>query len=306
MLSTFSSLQRQDRTWVEPLLARSPSELGSRTFAGLYLWGDHFEYRWTWIEGYWCVFAGYGPHTYMPWPPLPGPDADVTRWPTVVAAVLAHMEASPDEGAAARIDGVDEKERGAFTALGYDLSVQATEFVYPRAALVSLRGDEYKPKRWAWNYFFKHHVFRVEPLRPHHADACLDLYGRWRDAKRWNDPYAVAMARDAESAHYRALTELDDLGLTGLTVTIGDRIEGYTVGGPVGPGLFGVFLEIANPEMKGLSSYLFREFCRAQTGVDWITAMDDSGLPALTRAKTSYRPSRLVRSWSIRRRGAAR
>ena len=296
-------LRLDDRPLIEGLLAASPSDLGARTFPGVYGWRDHFDYAWRWIEGCFCLFARYGAHVYLPWPPLPGPDADPAAWRRAVAAAFAEMAGQPGGDAAARIEGVDEREAAAFEAAGYEARPQTVEYLYRRDDLVALRGNPYKSKRWAWNDFVKREVFTLDPLRSEDAEECLDLYRRWREEaqRRHPDPYAVALAEDAEALHRRVLTDLDPLGLSGLAVRIGGAIEGYTAGGPVRPGLFGVILEIANPARRGLSAYMFREFCRARTE-EWITAMDDSGLPALVRAKQSYRPARLVRSWLVRAR----
>ncbi|MFZ5875047.1 MAG: phosphatidylglycerol lysyltransferase domain-containing protein [Nitrospirota bacterium] len=297
-------LTLNDRPWIERLLDRAPSELGTRTFPGVYIWREHFEYAWTWLNGYFCLFAHYGPHTYMPWPPLPGPEAEPGRFAAVVHAAFDLMAASADQGSAARIEGVDQGECATFEAAGYEVVSHATEYVYQRHAVVDLKGNAYKSKRWAWNDFVKRQVFILEPLADRHVTECLALYRRWRDVKsgRSTDDLARAMAEDAESAHRIALTDRQALGLTGLVVSIDGRVAGYTVGGLVRPDMFGVWLEIADPSRRGLSAYLFREFCRAQTGVEWISALDDSGLASLARVKQSYRPARLVRSYLVRRR----
>lgn len=300
-------LRLADRPWVESLLHATPSELGSRTFTGVYLWRDHFDYVWTRLHGYFCLFATYGPHMYMPWPPLAGPTSDPTQWRPAVTAAFEVMASAEDRGASARIEGVDEREVGLFVNAGYEVLPHAVEYVYRREDLVALRGNSYKSKRWAWNDFTKQRVFTMDPLRDEHVEGCLSLYREWRNhkAQRSTDSFAGAMAEDAESAHRVALTERTALGLSGLVVTIDGRVAGYTLGGTVGPTLFGVWLEIADPAQRGLSVYLFREFCRAQTGVEWITAFDDSGIESLARAKQAYRPARLVTSHLVRRPAAS-
>lgn len=296
-------LQLGDRPWIESLLAASPSELGVRTFPGVYLWRDHFTYVWRWIDGYFCLLAGYGFHRYMPWPPLPGPEADPRRWAEVVDAMFKAMALPGERGDAARIEGVDERESAAFEAAGYEVAAQSAEYLYRRHDLVDLRGNAYKTQRWAWNDFVKREVFTLGPLRDEDVSGCLALYRRWREGKRRDpDPYVGALAEDAESAHRRALTERTALGLSGLTVIIDGAVAGYTLGGPITPGVVGVWCEIADPARRGLAAYLFREYCRAQTGAEWINAMDDSGLPALARAKRAYRPARLVHSSVVCRR----
>lgn len=296
-------LRLEDRPWVESLLNSAPSELGARTFTGVHIWREHFRYAWTWFHGYFCLFASYGPHRYMPWPPLAGPDAGSAQWSEVVAAAFGVMASAPDQGAAARIEGVDSRECASFVAAGYEVIPHAIEYVYRRDDLVALKGNSYKSKRWAWNDFVKRQVFTVDPLSDRHVEDCLVVFRRWRDHKTRHrpDPLADAMAGDAESAHRVALTERAALGLSGLVVMIDGRVAGYTLGGPVGPSLFGVWLEIGDPARRGLPVYLFREFCRAQTGVEWITAFDDSGMESLARAKQSYRPARLLQSHLVRR-----
>jgi hypothetical protein len=303
-VASLQPLALGDRPWIERLLDGTPSELGTRTFTGVYIWREHFEYAWTWLDGYFCLFARYGPHTYMPWPPLPGPDADPGRFAAVVGATFEFMAASADQGGAARIEGVDQGECATFEAAGYEVVPHATEYVYQRQALVDLRGNAYKSKRWAWNDFVKRQVSTLEPPADRHVADCLALYRRWRDAKsgRTTDDLARAMAEDAESAHRIALTDRKALGLTGLVVMVEGRVAGYTLGGLVRPDVFGVWLEIADPARRGLAGYLFREICRTQTGVEWISALDDSGLASLARVKQSYRPARLVPSFSVRRR----
>ena len=296
-------LRLSDRLWLESVLNASPTELGTRTFPGVYVWRDHFDYSWAWVHGYLCLFATYGPHVYMPWPPLAGLEADPAQWQAVLDAAFAMMTSTADHGAAARIEGVSEHERELFLSAGYEVLPHAVEYVYRRDDLVNLRGNAYKSKRWAWNDFVRRRVFTVDALADRHVDACLSLYHQWRDAKarRNSDPMAVAMREDAESAHRVALTDRVALGFSGLVVTIDGRVAGYTLGGPVRPMLFGVWLEIADPGQRGLSAYLFRELCRAQTGVEWISSLDDSGIESLARVKQSYRPARLVASYVVRR-----
>lgn len=300
-LSPTAPLGLSDRPWIEALLAGSPSELAVRTFAGIYLWRDHFRYAWSWIDGYGCLFASYGPHTYMPWPPLPGPDADPKAWPGVVRAAFDRMMADPRDEAA-RIEGIDEGEREAFEAAGYRVTPGPREYVYHRQALVDLRGNPYKTKRWAWNDFVKREVFTLGPLRDEDVPGCLEVYRRWRIGKeRHPDPYVGALAKDAESAHRRALTERDALGLSGLVVTIDGRVAGYTVGGAIGPRMAVIWCEIADPAKRGAAGYLFREYCRTQTGAEWVNVTDDSELSALAQSKRSYRPARFVTSYIARR-----
>ena len=38
------------------------------------IWSDLFAYSWTELQGWWCLFAEYADHLFMPLPPL-GPNS---------------------------------------------------------------------------------------------------------------------------------------------------------------------------------------------------------------------------------------
>ena len=55
--------------------------------------------------------------------------------------------------------------------------------------------------------------------------------------------------------------------------------------------MFCVLLEVCDLKFKGISEYIFREFCRGLTDYKYINTMDDSGLENLRISKLSYHPS---------------
>jgi hypothetical protein len=89
------------------------------------------------------------------------------------------------------------------------------------------------------------------------------------------------------------------------------RLAAYTFGYPLpislapqeggeGEGsVFCILFEIADRAVKGLSQFIFREFCRELEPYEFINTMDDSGLDGLRRAKLAYHPVRLVESFIV-------
>ena len=63
--------------------------------------------------------------------------------------------------------------------------------------------------------------------------------------------------------------------------------------------VFCILFEIADRNVKGLGTYIFREFCRELESSELINTLDDSGLLGLRRAKHAYHPIRLVESFII-------
>lgn len=116
--------------------------------------------------------------------------------------------------------------------------------------------------------------------------------------KRLNDDLFLyqALLEDASHSHKQTLINYDALSLTGRVVQIDDRIEGYTFGFERGE-VFYILMEITNPDIKGLSQFIFRVFCRELTEYRFINTLGDSGLTNIRKVKLSYRPDKVVPVW---------
>ncbi len=290
-----TSLTETDRTLFESALRRMKAELSDYSWPALMIWRDHLRYYWTIIDRQFCLFAESRDGLFMPLAP-----AGEALGQSCVRRCFEIMDSVNSNPAVSRIENLDAAMIPAFEAMGFSIRAKESEYLYTREDLVLLSGNRYKSRRWAVNRFLKDHrgqSVRIEAYRAADRDECLDLYARWKDQHRLDDPEDRMMMEDAASAHRRALEECDRLGLFGRVVRRSGKIVAYTFGYPLRPGLFCVLVEIADRSIPGLSSYLFREFCREMAGFTTVHAMGDSGLARLRRAKLSYHPSRVVESY---------
>jgi hypothetical protein len=134
--------------------------------------------------------------------------------------------------------------------------------------------------------------------------ACLRLYQTWLAQYRERHPakHEIEMAQENFKVHQKALLEMagaryETVGaqliaplLIGRVIEINGEISGYTFGVPLSSEIFYILFEITDLRIKGISQYLFREFCRELKQYQYINAGGDSGLESLQRAKESYRP----------------
>jgi hypothetical protein len=102
--------------------------------------------------------------------------------------------------------------------------------------------------------------------------------------------HETEMAEENFKVHQKTLLEHEKLGLTGRVVELDGEIAGYTFGVPLSLGTFYVTFEITDLRNKGISQYLFREFCRELEPYEYIHAGGDSGVISLVRVKESYHP----------------
>ena len=179
-----------------------------------------------------------------------------------------------------------------YERLGFRLTPKDPEYVYTRQSLVDLEGDPYKSKRSSYNYFVKQYSFSYLPYEETLFNEGLLLFNRWAGSRRQKlkDPFALTLLEDSFFVHHRILRHASALGLTGRIVRIAGELKAYTFGFALDEETFCVVAEIADPTVKGLPQFLFREFCREQNPFRYINAMDDSGLESLRRVKESYRP----------------
>ena len=137
------------------------------------------------------------------------------------------------------------------------------------------------------------------------ADDCIELYRRWAGerAEACSEDIYCHMLGENQKVHELFLRYHQQLGLTGRVVMIDNEIKAYSLGHPVNENMFCVLCEIADPKVKGLPTFMFREFCRDKTleAYTFINVMDDFEMGNIQKTKMSFRPSVLLPSYIVMR-----
>lgn len=300
MLPALKPFRIKDKPLIDKILLHQNTVLSAYTVASHYIWKDLFRFFWTIIDGYLCLFAQYENCIYMPIPPVPAQknrSENSKDFQEVISTVFSIMNHFNKNKTISRIENIDGSRKGLFTSAGYEIKAGETEYLYLREDMVNLKGNPYKSKRAMYNYFIKHYPFCYEPFQKGYVDECLKLYEAWKEKRRdkIKDPYYSGLLEDSTYAHRRAIKHFSSLGLSGKVVRINEKVEGYISGFGKGD-VFYILLEITNPDIKGLSQFIFREFCKGMDGYTFINTLGDSGLENLRRVKLSFRPHKLIPS----------
>ncbi|HEY5648366.1 MAG TPA: phosphatidylglycerol lysyltransferase domain-containing protein, partial [Nitrospiria bacterium] len=292
-------LEAADRPLFESALEKSEREnlLSAYSWPSFWIWRGHLSFYWKIIGGRFCLFAKSPDGYFMPILPTGGPFSK-----PVIRECFDLMDSLNPNHAVSRIENIGEGRTSDFENMGFAVTPVEQEYIYARKEIESLAGDRYKSQRWAENRFRRDQekaVGRFEPFRRDDLDECLALYKKWSEQKEPVDSRAEArlMLEDSLAAHEQALGNSDDLGLTLRVVRINGRIAGYTAGFPFRKDIFCVLLEVADRNIQGLSVFLFREFCREMKRFSRIHAMGDSGLGSLQKAKLSYHPDKILKTF---------
>lgn len=123
-------------------------------------------------------------------------------------------------------------------------------------------------------------------------NTCLDLYREWtrQRLEKKRDDYYRFLIEDSYSSHKIALMNFKALGLGGYVVEVEGKVQAYTLGYRLNREVYVILFEIANLNLKGISQFIFREFCRGLNGYKFINTLGHCGLENLKRVKDSYQP----------------
>ena len=270
----------------------SPQELAHSGFAPHIIWSDLLEYRWAILDDMFCLFATAHGVTHLALPPFGAGSLECSTH--TAFQQMAHMNPSHIPS---RIDNVDASSAFLLKKAGYVITPLSCDYLYQREAITKLAGDRFHSQRGAYNQ-----AERLKPaIRPFlHSDTaeCLALFAQWV-AVESTDSLNLMMREDARFAHHAVMKGYRELCLTGRVVEVNKRIVGYTFGFPLSQETFCVLLEITNKSVRGLSAWIFREFCHELSSYTFINTMDDSGLPKLAHAKALWCPVRMIPSYTI-------
>ena len=308
-------LARMTLTARERLLPFFEAHRGAHSFhafAPIYVWSDIFDLHYKISGERLLVFAEEDGDCFLICPPLG--TGDVLRPAEEALAVmrqLAPRGASPriqdaDDDSARRLLALSAVEGLALSAVegsGWRIRETHVEYLYPRAELSDLRGNRYEKKRQLCNRF-EHDVKdrRWRPLDVDDLPEAMALYSRWLKERTTVHPDAVyaAQAEASWRALYRALRDVEPLGLVARVLEANGKMAGFTVGCPLHDGrTFHVMFEVSDLSVKGAAQYMFRELCREVQPFDRINAGSASDLDNLARVKESYRPSERLNSHTL-------
>lgn len=286
-----NKLSLADRKVFGEFLGYQPHELSAYNFSNIYIWLALYDISWKIIDDNLCVFFGDKLGSFLYLPPL-GPR--LSR--KALERSFGIMDIYNKNPACSRLENVEEQSCAALGGLGYRIRPKPGEYLCSRTRLSELRGDGFKSKRSAINYFCGHNEFRYREFREEDKDGCLQLYRLWSAERAEGncDPLYRGMLKDNLLCLKKLFEGSPALGLFLRVIEIRGKIKAFTAAYPLNPETICVLYEFADLRVKGLSQCIFRSLCREMEDFKFVNIMDDSGLENLKTVKESYRPLRIT------------
>ncbi|MDD5044570.1 MAG: phosphatidylglycerol lysyltransferase domain-containing protein [Candidatus Omnitrophica bacterium] len=293
-------LKLTDKPIFEKYLKAGEHSLSTYAFANIYIWQGLFKISWSLIEENLCIFFRDNIGCFMYLPPL-----GKNRSSRLVEKCFTAMDSLNVNRAVSRIENIEEKDVDFYKGSGYNCFYKTSEYLCLREKLIDLKGNAFKSKRWAYNYFIKNYSFTYGPLARKDKAGCLLLYETWMRSRESGSSDAVyrGMLKDSLAAQKIALDNHRRLGLVARVVKVSGKISAYTLGFALNHETFCILFEITDLKIKGLAQFIFREFSRELAKYKYINIMDDLGLENLTQVKLSYKPIKTVGAYVVERNG---
>ncbi len=287
-------LTLEDKIKLDGYLKEEGYSLSSYAFASIFAWASHFEVLKCQIGEKFCIFYRNQVGCFMALPPLGGQDMNT------VNECFAIMESINRNKDISRIENIEEKDLEFFKGNNFRIYEKSKDYIVDTRQMAELKGQKLKHKRNLVNFFKKTYDYRLRSYSDNDSSGVLALYERWMQERssRNNEPVYQAMMQDSLGALKVFLKNYESLDADARVVESGGSVKAFTSGYPISQKLFCINFEIADPDFKGLSQFIFSEFAKELYRYPEINIMDDSGFINLRKTKLTYQPLRAVPSYT--------
>ena len=164
-------LSLRDKRIFDKFLALNRHILSPYAFVNIYIWKSLFEIYWNIIDGALAIFFKDNGSYFMYLPPL----ADKLK-PSAVHEAFAVMDGFNKNKKYSRIENVEKPNLAFYENLGYKYSKKGCDYLCRRADMAGLKGDTFKSKRAARNYFLKNYDFEYSVFTEKYKKDCPVKY----------------------------------------------------------------------------------------------------------------------------------
>ena len=292
MEDSFSEIRVRDREIIAPLLNSSDRISCDYTFPNLYMWGEIYGLGWKVCEGLLLIYSKKDDVSLMP----------VGR-SFSVDELFEISDSSVRQGMSGNFVLFEEayiqhKER---VAERFDAAIDPdnSDYVYSVEALCELKGNKLHKKKNLLSQFLRNNPgHRCEAMEQRHFKECFTLAEKWCEDKNCEK---IGFTHES-SALKRGLDHFQELGLRGLVIFARDRLVAFSIFSAQNKNVADVHFEKYDPGVKGAAQAINWETARHLRGTyAYLNREQDLGIEGLRRAKQSYCPEFMVRTYALRR-----
>lgn len=278
----FAPIDLSMREELFPGLSLLKDGVSEFTFAGLYLFRDHYGYRLSRMEEGQLIISGKGDQGSFFMLPcgLPKDEQILDK----LFAEHDFLKNLPEQYAEA--ERIRLEQRGMCVCEDRE----NFDYLYCRKHLAELSGRKYHKKRNLVNAFINSYSYEETWINKENKDDAFKVLETWRSGREDAGDYKAAL---------EALEKREALGLSGCITYVDGKPAAYSLGESLAKGkAFAVHFEKANGDYKGIYQFINRSFASMlPKHYKTINREQDLGDPGLRQAKMSYRPDGFVKKF---------
>ena len=180
-----------------------------------------------------------------------------------------------------------------FPEISYSPHENYFDYVYRADLLSDLPGKKYLKIRNSLNKFRREHSYHVEPIDDKNIEEAKDFLRRWCIQKGCDENPFLLSERQATMS---SMEMLNELGLSGIAIRIGDQLEAISIYEEMGPDIAVIHYEKANFTIVGLYQAINNEAAIIlKDNYEFINRESDMGVKGLRDAKRKYGPDHMLK-----------
>lgn len=291
----FHRVSLEDRDKVLEFRALNPYCNCDYSFGNLYNWGYHYKTEIAYHKGMMVVRFRYDNDTRSAFlmPIGSGDFADVLM---DMEFTMEQTDDSPLVLMSVIDKGVELLKATRPENLHIIENRDNADYIYLREKLATLSGKKLQSKRNHINRFKRLYPdYQYEDINSSNAQECLEVEDAW---------YATSEQTDDIQEERRmvrtALTEFQEIGLSGGCIRVDGKIIAFTLGMPISDHCFGVHIEKADVDYDGAFTIINQEFAmRIPEQFEVVNREEDLGIEGLRKAKLSYKPEHILAKHTV-------
>ncbi|MBE7030371.1 MAG: DUF2156 domain-containing protein [Ruminococcaceae bacterium] len=270
-------------------------ENSGSSFSNMFIWRNTYDTKYALVDGFLVVFYQSKKGTIHP--TMPRGTGNLL---SVLQKIHAFLSSINQEFV---MEAVTEEDTATLRKLLGNRVVVCEErnlfdYVYLAQDLITLSGKKLHSKRNHINKFNSLYQWEYRPLTPDLFEQCLACADVWLGEKY-----------DADDPDYKgemlslreAFRHFEALGFSGGTLFVDGKMVAFTIGEQLTDDMALIHIEKADVSYQGAYPMINKEYASHQwSDMTYINREEDLGIPGLRKAKLSYNPYKLIKTYTCK------
>lgn len=282
-----------DHDFLHSLLWEFQPVVSELTFTNLFMWRNHYKFKWTMLNDTLLILAADSSDPYYFQPVGKRP----LKKDILTALYWLHDDCKVAYPYFDRTDRETADECSSVLKLKIEPLRNHFDYLYDTHSLISLKGRNYHAKRNHLNRFKSENQFTYLPLTCDLVDQCIGFSDKWCHLYQCKNNSTL----EAEwKAIREALCNFEYLQFKGGVIFTNNNIEAFALGELLNKSTAVIHIEKANTAIHGIYAAINQLFCEHNWEfTSFVNREQDLGEDGLRTAKNSYHPQKMVEKFRI-------